>query len=459
MNKIATHHITVCLLALVLFAFPCQVRAQGTEAAQVFETGTGVDTLSLAERISVRTNMLDWVLAIPNVGVEFDLGSTNYSRWAVGVNVRSRWVDSHTFKPGTYYSLTEIRVEARNYWRTKQLVRPTQEKPDPDPFYGPHSKIWDKAMSLRRSRVKHPRWTWYRGLYLAYDMFSLAYLGHGRQGKAIVGGVTYGFVKPLYFLPNGNSIDLDFGVSAGIEYASLNKLLLSELDNCYMRTSENYTKILPTLTEARVGLIYRFGSYPITKKYRYRIEADARYRDRLDSIALAKKDAEETLRRNTSIYNMVYGDYKAVYDSVARINADAAAKNAAEQAARQKAADAAAKVKEAEDKLKAKEAKKAEEQKAKEAKKAEKNKAKEQSTAEGDAPKTDATEGEAPKQEETKSEETTQQEEPKAEETPKQEETPAEEALQQEEVKSEEAPQQDEAKSEETTQEEKGGEQ
>lgn len=381
MNKISTHCIVQLVLALATLAMPLGMGAQVKEAAQVFETGRGVDTLSLAERISVHTNTLDWVLAIPNAGVEFDISNTNYNRWAVGLNVRSRWIDSHTFKPGTYYALTEFRVDVRNYWRAKKIDRSETA----DAFYQPHSKIWDKLMSLRRSRVKHPTWTWYRGLYLAYDKFSLAFLGHGRQGSAIVGGVTYGFLKSLYFLPNGNSIDLDFGVSAGIAYASLQKLGLSEIDNCYTKNSDKYNKIMPMLTEARVGLIYRFGKYPITKKYRYRYEVDVKYKDRLDSIALAKKDAAFMRNINDSIYNMVLKDYNAVYDSVAAKNAAANAKAAAEQAAQQKAAEVAAKAKEAEEKQKAREAKKAEEQQAKEAKKAKKEQ-KPEEAAEGKKP-------------------------------------------------------------------------
>ena len=41
----------------------------------------------------------------------------------------------------------------------------------------------------------------------------------------------------------------------------------------------------PMPTAARVGFVYRFGSYPITKKYRWRYDADAQYQYRIDSIA------------------------------------------------------------------------------------------------------------------------------------------------------------------------------
>jgi hypothetical protein len=38
---------------------------------------TGVDTLSLLDRIALRTNTVDWALLIPNFGAEFDIKNTN----------------------------------------------------------------------------------------------------------------------------------------------------------------------------------------------------------------------------------------------------------------------------------------------------------------------------------------------------------------------------------------------
>ena len=35
------------------------------------------DTLSVFERLQVSTNMIDWALLFPNIGVEYDLGGGN----------------------------------------------------------------------------------------------------------------------------------------------------------------------------------------------------------------------------------------------------------------------------------------------------------------------------------------------------------------------------------------------
>lgn len=66
--------------------------------AQIFESKTGVDTLTFAERISLRTNAVDWTLLTPNLGVEFDVKSTNWNRWAVGLTLKTKWNTPATFK-------------------------------------------------------------------------------------------------------------------------------------------------------------------------------------------------------------------------------------------------------------------------------------------------------------------------------------------------------------------------
>ena len=90
----------VCLVFLFVFATKTN--------AQVIDDAVKVDTLTLAERLSVKTNMVDWSLLTPNIGVEFDLKSTNWSRWAVGLNFRYRWSSTHTFSPGLVYNIGEV---------------------------------------------------------------------------------------------------------------------------------------------------------------------------------------------------------------------------------------------------------------------------------------------------------------------------------------------------------------
>ena len=60
-TKIVRHVFLACLLLSSLSA----------NAHSVMDDGHYIDTLSLAERISLHTNAVDWVIGVPNLGVEF----------------------------------------------------------------------------------------------------------------------------------------------------------------------------------------------------------------------------------------------------------------------------------------------------------------------------------------------------------------------------------------------------
>ena len=51
-----------------------------TASAQEVTNKSHVDTLSLKERLTFRTNMVDWTMLVPNIGVEFDIRKENWNR-------------------------------------------------------------------------------------------------------------------------------------------------------------------------------------------------------------------------------------------------------------------------------------------------------------------------------------------------------------------------------------------
>ena len=70
------------------------------------------------------------------------------------------------------------------------------------------------------------------------------------------------------------------------------------------------------LKDIHVSFVYRFGQYPIQKRYRWRYDADVQYRTVMDSLY---SDAETRALQKyiaDSIYNVVYMDFRQVYDSV-----------------------------------------------------------------------------------------------------------------------------------------------
>ena len=264
-TRIKLYGIIVSILTLL----PIGVRAQ------VFETRARIDTLKWNERISLHTNAVDWALLIPNIGVEYDIRSTNWNRWAVGMSAKTKWRTNSRFKQRLFYNVSEVRFEFRNYWRTRQIDGREVTK---------HTSFIDKLFSCRRTVVKHPHTTYYRGVYASAGDYSFLVDRKGRQGKFVSGGVTYGAMYPMYVFKSGNSLDLDLGISVGLVATNMEKFRL--VDDCYERTQPGKWKIVPfpIPTEARVGLVYRLGKYPINKKYRWRYDVDMRYRERYDSI-------------------------------------------------------------------------------------------------------------------------------------------------------------------------------
>lgn len=280
--------------------------------AQIFESKTGVDTLTFAERISLRTNAVDWTLLTPNLGVEFDVKSTNWNRWAVGLTLKTKWNTPATFKNRVFYNITEVRADFRNYWRTRQINNKVPA----------HTGFIDRLFSCRRRVVKHPKTTYYRGAYMSFSDFSIKFGREGHQGKALSAGITYGIIKPLYAFRTGNTLDLDLGFDAGFVAVNSEKFTYNRADNCYTRTKQGSWKVVPfpMPTAARVGFVYRFGSYPITKKYRWRYDADAQYQYRIDSIANQRVVDAINKHNRDSVESVIYKEFWQVYDSVAVVN-------------------------------------------------------------------------------------------------------------------------------------------
>lgn len=280
--------------------------------AQIFESKTGVDTLTFAERISLRTNAVDWTLLTPNLGVEFDVKSTNWNRWAVGLSFKTKWNTPATFKNRVFYNITEVRADFRNYWRTRQINNKVPA----------HTGFIDRLFSCRRRVVKHPKTTYYRGAYMSFSDFSIKFGREGHQGKALSAGITYGIIKPLYAFRTGNTLDLDLGFDAGFVAVNSEKFIYNRADNCYTRTKQGSWKVVPfpMPTAARVGFVYRFGSYPITKKYRWRYDADAQYQYRIDSIANQRVVDAMNKHNRDSVESVIYKEFWQVYDSAAVVN-------------------------------------------------------------------------------------------------------------------------------------------
>lgn len=279
-------------------------------SAQVVDNSRRVDTLSLAERISVRTNLVDWVLTVPNVGVEFDLGKYNWNRYAINANIRWRPRTSGTYVHSTIFNLFEATIEGRMYWRERRA--------EPTGYLKRHDHWWDKLMSCRNMSPSHPKWVFYRGVYASYSDYAFLFgANEGRQGQAFQAGITWGFVKPFVFFQSGNSIDMEFGASVGACITKYDRFRKNAEDNCLEKTGAEGWQMVryPMVRELHAALVYRFGNYNMLKKYRWRYDVDMPFREKTDSIWHARWLAREQKFIKDSIYNVVAFDFKQLYDS------------------------------------------------------------------------------------------------------------------------------------------------
>lgn len=277
--------------------------------SQVMDTRHKIDTLSAADRLSFRTNAVEWLILVPNIGIEYDLGKYNYSRYSLGLNLRWNWQTSHTFKTGAIFNVAEARLEFRNYYRIREFSNYVERK----------NNFVSRLFSPRRDVSKHPTTTFYRGVFAAYNKFNVK-LGHeGHQGNAIIGGVMWGMIKPLYAFRNGNSLDLEFGAAAGLAYARYDTYEHDAFFDYYPKTGHK-TTFLPVINDLRVGFVYRLGNYPVTKKYRWRYDVDMAYQAAHDNKLLEQRREAESKAINDSLQNLVHKVFWEKYDSLAKEN-------------------------------------------------------------------------------------------------------------------------------------------
>ena len=278
--------------------------------AQLMDNSHKVETLSLKERISVHTSLTDWVLLTPNIGVEYDLTNKNWNRYSALVNLRFRPKSSDTFVQPMVFDIFEVTLEGRVYWRERQAQA--------SGYLSPHHSWWDKLWSCRVKVPSHPKWIFYRGIYLTYSDYNIYIDGiNGRDGQAIMFGGTWGFVKPFLAFKNGNSLDMDFGLSVGICYQKFRSYKHNQKTNTYPTVSRVGWRLehYPMPRDIHIGVVYRFGNYPIQKKYRWRYDVDMEYRARIDSIYEHRLSGNEHKFIRDSIYQVVSKDFRLLYDS------------------------------------------------------------------------------------------------------------------------------------------------
>ena len=208
------------------------------------------------DRFAFKTNALEWVLTVPNVGAEFDLSSSEYNRNTIGLTLKYNWRTYHKYAPPYVFDVFDIRPEFRHYYRQKPLSNPK----------GKQSFI-DFFTTGERRNPKSWR-AYYIGGYVDYASWAFKFSPTGMQGSSFGAGASFGFEIPLYCYEKF-AIDLDLGLSIGFQVARYENFTYSSEGDCYLPCTEYVHPYhfvpFPVPTELRVAFNFR----PVSVKEKY----------------------------------------------------------------------------------------------------------------------------------------------------------------------------------------------
>ena len=169
------------------------------------------EEISFKDRWGIKTNAVDWLLTIPNIGVEFDLGNTIRNKRTISANIKWNWNTSQTYTPSLIFNVFDARVEWRQYFRTRQRGGVTKDA-------GLYTRLKETVFTTQRKNPRQER-AYYWGVYVNASSYNLKIGKEGKQGNAYGAGISVGYTAPLYGYRN-NYIDLELGGSAGLLYTS-----------------------------------------------------------------------------------------------------------------------------------------------------------------------------------------------------------------------------------------------
>ena len=272
-----------CILVLILLAGGAQINMPAQNREHSDSTVLG------KYRWSFRTNALEWLLTIPNFGVEYDLSGSVFNRMTIGLNARYNWNTAHNYAPPMVFNVFEVRPEFRYYWRTDDKLAVGN---------------WVRE-KLLKDDARHTWRAYYIGAYINAGTYSFKLGKEGRQGQMYGLGVSMGYSLPLYQYRKG-AVDIEFGAALGLAMTQYKAFGHNPNGNYYYEMAGRsrcfHVVPYPVVSELKVAFVYRLRS--IEDKYqredqRRIIEMQRLELQRNDEDALkqARRDSLETVKK------------------------------------------------------------------------------------------------------------------------------------------------------------------
>ncbi len=227
------------------------------------------DSSAFVGRWSFRTNAVEWVATVPNIGVEFDLGSSVYNKMTLALSARYNWNTYHSYSPSIVFNLLEVRPEVRRYWRVKSGKRP----------------------NAKTNRA------YYAGIYLHGGTYSMKFTEKGRQGNFWGLGITVGYGIPLYTFKR-NYLDLELGLAVGMIATKYDVFTHNPVENCYTRQESKALHVVPypLVTEIKAAFVFRTKS--IKDKFDKTRPKDNFEKERVKAERRQQKEAARKARKD-----------------------------------------------------------------------------------------------------------------------------------------------------------------
>jgi hypothetical protein len=256
-------HIIIGTLGLFLFSIAAGGHTSRRPVPNRHLYDNKLDTLSFSERISLRTNMIDWIALTPNIGLELTLGNMNWNRWTLGIG--GRWNPSTKTLGTSYnvYDLTDVRLDLRRY---------------------------QHGRGSRRS--------FFLGIYGTYGSHNVKLSPTGFKGTHLAAGLSVGTIAPLYSYRNGASLDLEVALSGGVMFAKHDEYRREDDSYVTVTQGEKFKlsfDMLPYIAAndvLRVSLVYHFGP-SVANRYKRRIAIDERYRLHLNEMEIRRDSTRQ----------------------------------------------------------------------------------------------------------------------------------------------------------------------
>lgn len=259
--------------------------------------------VSIGKRFSFHTNVIDWAIAMPNIGVEFDLSGRETSRYSLGIHAKYRPTLFNKVAPRFVFNTFQLKVEFRKYWRTflSSRYRRNVESRDTTINWLSSNLSYFRRRHLSGIRTHKARdWrAYYVGFFAEGDKFTFNLNNNGRQGTGYTLGGSVGFDQPLYYFSNGTAIDFEAGLSLGVRIHDYDTFNYEEETHCYAYSGhQNWCVVpYPWVQDIHVSLVYRFtGIAKKVKGDRERFEKREEARMTRQDIRFNRKQDRRTAK-------------------------------------------------------------------------------------------------------------------------------------------------------------------